>query len=223
MINCLPAPSRKRHEPFNVNPEVGMRCRQAVTSLLRSAEKMKMYPLQLLVLAAVGCSVPAGKVVNPDGDVFKKETAFGKVGMTRTEFYLANPPTTGVDVSLAKWTGSVPFTYTFHHELHPIGSSRYIEVLYALRNEPEKGGDLANIRYSTSDHDLVFRLTEVREFGETESKMPYHKFMFGAYDQVFGVEAVIDPIPFLVPGANQPNAEQGADDQLPARDEPKAE
>ena len=99
-----------------------------------------MYPFQLLLLAAVGCSVPAGKVVNPDGDVFKKETALGKVGMTRKEFYLANPPTTDVNVSSAKWTGTVPLTYTFHHELHPIGPSRYLEVLYALRNEPQKGG-----------------------------------------------------------------------------------
>lgn len=33
MINCLPATSRKPNERSNLNPEVGARCRQAVTSL----------------------------------------------------------------------------------------------------------------------------------------------------------------------------------------------
>jgi hypothetical protein len=33
MINCLPALSRKLNEYLIINPEVGARCRQAVTSL----------------------------------------------------------------------------------------------------------------------------------------------------------------------------------------------
>ena len=43
MINCLPAPSRKLNEHSNLNPEVGERCRQAVTSLQRSPENDPMY------------------------------------------------------------------------------------------------------------------------------------------------------------------------------------
>jgi len=40
MINCLPAPSRTPHEHSNLNPEVGARPRQAVTSF---AKEMKSY------------------------------------------------------------------------------------------------------------------------------------------------------------------------------------
>jgi hypothetical protein len=34
-INCQPVASRKRHDPFNLNPEIGARPRQAVTALGR--------------------------------------------------------------------------------------------------------------------------------------------------------------------------------------------
>ena len=39
MINCLPVPSRKFHDNSTINPEIGARCRQAVTSLGRWAKK----------------------------------------------------------------------------------------------------------------------------------------------------------------------------------------
>lgn len=48
MINCLPVTSRKLNERSNLNPEVGARCRQAVTSLWRYVEKtpVELAPIE---------------------------------------------------------------------------------------------------------------------------------------------------------------------------------
>lgn len=55
MINCPPATSRKPHDNSTINPEVGARFRQAVTSLWRSA-RMKRWITTLLAILLSGCA-----------------------------------------------------------------------------------------------------------------------------------------------------------------------
>ena len=53
MINCLPVMSRNRNEHSNHNPEVGARCRQAVTSLQRSVKNMKKLIAAALITISI--------------------------------------------------------------------------------------------------------------------------------------------------------------------------
>jgi hypothetical protein len=53
MINCLPALSRKPNDYSTLNLEVGVRCRQAVTSLGRSANR-KPVPMKSTLACILG-------------------------------------------------------------------------------------------------------------------------------------------------------------------------